>query len=217
MKSTYQNWSLWRQKSVEHRLERLESDDADEVRDVILSFIDGNLPQRALSPISEQTKHPEDSVRAASVCALGGLQSQVGSNYVLHALRDPSIRVRMAGVYLLTGRSDLWSECRGSLPDLFDDTSLDVRIESFHLGRRMGFPDFAGRVAAGLEEDARMGRIANFAARRDALEAITGQQQRLYTPYVFGQPPHGDALRVARVELACRWQDWLSENWAQRV
>ena len=38
VKSTYQNWSLWRQKSVEHRLERLESDDADEVRDVILSL-----------------------------------------------------------------------------------------------------------------------------------------------------------------------------------
>ena len=61
-----------------------------------------------------------------------------------------------------------------------------------------------------------MGRIANFAARRDALESITGQRLPLHPPYVFGQPPQGDALRVARVELACRWMNWLSGNWPVR-
>ena len=122
----------------------------------------------------------------------------------------------MAGVYLLTRRSDLWSKCGGSLADLFDDTSLDVRIESLHLAGRMGFPEFVERIAAGLEEDATMGRIANFAARRDALEATTGQQLPLHPPYVFGQRSQGDALRVARVYLACRWMDWLSGNWPER-
>ena len=116
----------------------------------------------------------------------------------------------MAGVYLLTQRSDLWSKCRESLADCFDDPSLDVRIESLHLARKMAFPDFVERIATGLEEDARMGRIANFAARRDALEAITGQQLPARPPYKFGQPSQGDARRVARVELALRWMDWLT-------
>ena len=48
----------------------------------------------------------------------------------------------------------------------------------------------------GLEEDARMGRIANFAARRDALEAITGQQLPARPPFKSGQPSQGDARRV---------------------
>lgn len=118
----------------------------------------------------------------------------------------------MAGVYLLTRRSDLWSECRESLANCFGDPSLDVRIESFHLARKMAFPDFVERIASGLEEDARMGRIANFAARRDALEAITGQQLPARPTYKFGQPSQGDARRVARVELALRWMDCLRLN-----
>jgi len=77
----------------------------------------------------------------------------------------------------------------------------------------MAYPDFAEGIVAGLEEDARMGRVANFAARRDALEAITGQRLPLIPPYVPGQPSQEDSLRVARVDLARRWEDWLSENW----
>ena len=119
----------------------------------------------------------------------------------------------MAGVYLLTQRSDLWSKCRECLAACFDDSSLDVRIESLHLARKMAFPDFVERIADGLEDDARMGRIANFAARRDALEAITGQQLPARPPFEFGQPSQGDARRVARVELALRWMDWLRVNW----
>ncbi|MDE3001575.1 MAG: hypothetical protein OXU79_21060 [Gemmatimonadota bacterium] len=57
-----------------------------------------------------------------------------------------------------------------------------------------------------------MGRIANFAARRDALEAITGLRLPLQPEYKHGQPPQIDALRVARVNQALRWMDWKSEN-----
>ena len=170
---------------------------------------------RAISLICKQTKHPVADVRAAALCALaGGPPSQVNSDYILSAFRDSSPIVRMAGVYLLQGRSDLWSECSVSLSGLFNDTSLDVRIESFYLATKMAYPDFAEGIVAGLEEDARMGRVANFAARRDALEAITGQ--RLPTtrpPFVHGGTPHTDASRDARVDLARRWEDWLSENW----
>ena len=217
VKRPYENWSSWRQKSVEHRLDRFESGNPDEVKEAILSFVGEDLPQRAISPICRQSKHPVADVRAAAVCALaGGPPSRVDSDYVLHALGDPSVRVRMAGVYLLLRRSDLWSKCGGSLADCFDDSSLDVRIESLVLARKMAHPEFSGGIAAGLEEDARMGRIANFAARTDALEAITGQQLPARPPFKFGQPSQGDPLKVARVYLACRWQDWLSEKWPAR-
>ena len=210
--SPYRNWSSWRKHAIEYRLDRLNN--PDEVKDVILSFIGDDLPHRVVSLICKQTKHPIADVRAAALCALaGGPLSQVNSDYIMSAFRDSSPIVRMAGVYLLRGRSDLWPECRASFRDLFDDTSLDVRIESFHLAERMAYPDFAEGIVAGLEEDAWMRRVANFAARQDALEAITGQRLPTRPPFVHGDTPHTDARRDARVDLARRWEDWLSENW----
>ncbi|MDE2887222.1 MAG: S8 family serine peptidase [Gemmatimonadota bacterium] len=214
VKSPFVVWSSWQRKSVENRLEILERANRDKVRDVILSFIGDDLPQRAAGAVRKHVNHPEVCIRAATVCALaGGKSSQVDSDFISTAFRDVSPVARMAGVYLLTRRSDLWPLCRDSLAALFDDPSLDVRIESVHLARKMASPDFVERIASGLEEDARMGRIANFAARRDALEAITGQQLPARPPFKFGQPSQGDARRVARVELALRWMDWLRVNW----
>ena len=210
--SPYRNWSSWRKHAIEYRLDRLNN--PDEVKDVILSFIGDDLPHRVVSLICKQTKHPIADVRAAALCALaGGPLSQVNSDYIMSAFRDSSPIVRMAGVYLLRGRSDLWSECSVSLSGLFNDTSLDVRIESFYLATKMAYPDFAEGIVAGLEEDARMRRVANFAARQDALEAITGQRLPTRPPFVHGDTPHTDARRDARVDLARRWEDWLSENW----
>ena len=77
----------------------------------------------------------------------------------------------------------------------------------------MAYPDFAAEIAAGLEEDAQMGRVANFGARRDALEAITGQQFPLNSPPEPGKIPHSNSLRDARMDLARRWKDWLSREW----
>lgn len=136
-----------------------------------------DVPKRAARAVREHTRQPNAGVRAASLCALADKPpSFADSGYIVHALRDVSPVVRLAGVYLLTQRSDLWSKCRECLADWFDDLSLDVRIESLHLARKMAYPDFAEKIATGLDEDARLGRIANFTARRDALEAITGQQ-----------------------------------------
>ena len=214
--SPYQNWSFWRKSSPEHRLDGLKGNNPDEVKDVILSFVGDDLPHRAISLICKQTKHSVDSVRAAALCALaGGPPSQVDSGYILSAFRDSSPIVRMAGLYLLRGRSDLWPECSVSLSGLFNGTSLDVRIESLYLATKMAYPDFAEGIVAGLEEDARMRRVANFAARRDALEAITGQRLPLKPPFVPGQPSQEDSLCVARVDLARRWESWLSANWLE--
>ncbi len=211
--SPFRTWSSLRRESVEDRLAILEMASHDRVRDAILSLVGVDLPQRAVRAIYKRTSHPEAAIRAASLCALaGGESSQVDSDFISGAFRDGSPVVRMAGVYLLMHRLDLWSECRESLADCFDDLSLDVRIESLHLARKMAFPDFVERIASRLEEDARMGRIANFAARRDALEAITGQRLQLQPAYKHGQPPQIDALRVARVYLASRWMNCLSDN-----
>ena len=213
----YQTWSSLRKISPEDRLNQIERDNPDDVREAILSFIGDDLPDRTSRAICKQTKHRVPQVRAAALCAIArGRRALVNSDYALDALRDSSQVVRMAGVYLLTRRSDLWSECAECLSDCFDDSSLDVRIETLVLARSMAYPDFAEPIVNGLEDDARMGRVANFAARRDALEAITGQRLPLCPPYVSGQPSQGDPLRVARVYLACRWQDWLSENWGMR-
>ena len=211
--SPYLNWSSLRKNSLEYRLDQLNGNNPDEVKDAILSFIGDNLSHQAMNLICKQVTHPIGSVRAAALCALAGRSSQVNSDYILGAFRDSSPSVRMAAVYLLQSCPNLWSECKASLHGLFDDTSLDVRYESLRLAKRMAYPDFVEEIVTGLEEDARMGRIANFAARRDTLEAITGQRLPVEPPWVHGDTPHADTRRDARVALARRWEDWLSQDW----
>ena len=208
--SPYQIWSEWRKRSVEYRMDQLSAGDSDQVRDVILSFVGDPFLDEALQPITECLNHPKSDVRAVTLCVLASKMSEVNPDYIKEGFRDVAPIVRSAAVYLLQNCPTLWSECSASLSVLFNDPSLDVRYVSFTLARRMAHPRFAEEIVSGLEEDARMGRISNFAARRDTLEAITGHRLPERPPYyVHGQPYYSDARRDARVDLARRWEDWL--------
>ena len=212
--SPYQYWSTWKRKSVEQRLGCLSRANSDGVKDVILSFIGDDLQERATCAIGGYTSNPVAHVRAASLCALAGAPSfLVRSDYIFRAFRDTSPIVRMGGVYLLSYRSDLWSECRESLEDLFDDLNLDVRIGSLDLARRMACPEFAIRVSGGLEQDALNDRVANYGNRIEALQAITGKRLPFRLPSARGKTSDVHAVRVAKVDLARRWKNWLNENW----
>ena len=200
--SPYQTWSEWRKRSVEYRMDQLSAGDSDQVRDIILSFVDDPFPDAALQPISECLNHPKSEVRAAALCALASKTSEVNPDYIKEGFRDVAPIVRSAAVYLLQNCPALWSECSASLSVLFNDPSLDVRYVSFNLARRMAHPRFAEEIVSGLEEDARMGRISNFAARRDALEAITGHRLPERPPYYV----HGQ-FGITRTSAAMR--EWI--------
>ena len=207
--SPYQIWSAWRKSSVEYRMDQLSAGDSEQVKDVILSFVGDALPDAAVQQISKCLIHPEPEVRAACLCALASKTSGVNPDYIKEGCRDVSPIVRSAVVHLLQNCPALWSECSASLRTLFSDTSLDVRYVSLHLARRMAHPRFAAEIVSGLDEDARMDRITNFAARSDALEAITGHRLPLKYPDLHGVRYYSDALRDARMDLARRWEDWL--------
>ena len=199
-------------------MDQLSAGDSEQVKDIILSFVGDPFPDAALQSISECLNHPKSEVRAAALCALASKTSEVNPDYIKEGFRDVAPIVRSAAVYLLQNCPALWSECSASLSVLFNDPSLDVRYVSFNLARRMAHPRFAEEIVSGLEEDARMNRISNFAARRDALEAITGHRLplkaslRAWTSVLLGR-----ALRDARVDLARRWEDWLRQDWPSRA
>jgi len=207
--SPYQTWSEWQKRSVEYRIDQLGVGDSGQVRDIILSFLGAELPDAALEPIGENLNHPKPEVRAAALCALASKTSEANPDYIEEGLRDVSSIVRSAALHLLQNCPDLWPECGASLSVLFNDTSLDVRYVSFNLARRMAHPRFAEEIVSGLEEDAHMNRISNFASRRDALEAITGHRLPLKNSDLRGVRYYSDELRDARVDLARRWEDWL--------
>ena len=216
--SPYRTWSGWRKSSVEYRMDQLSDGDSEQVKDVILSFVGDPLPDAALQLIKKCLNHPEPEVRAACLCALASKTSEVNSDYIKEACRDVAPIVRSAAVHLLQGCPALWFECSASLSVLFNDPSLDVCYVSLHLARKMAHPRFAEEIVSGLEEDARMNRISNFAARRDALGAITRHRLPERPPYyVHGQPYYSDVRRDARVDLARRWEDWLRQNWPSRA
>ncbi len=188
---------------------KLNSTDHEEVKDAILSFFGDAIPSQAIEPISKHIKHPIANVRTAALCALATEPAHVNANYILGAFQDSSPNVRMAGVYLLQRCQSLWPDCKMSFRNLFNDTSLDVRYQSLLLAAQMAYPDFTEEIVAGIEEDARMGRVANFAARRDALETIIGQRFALSASREPGQTSHSNSFRRARMDLARRWEDWL--------
>ena len=209
----YRNWLSWRSSPLEQRLVKLNSTNPEEVKDTILSFLGDAIPLQAIEPIVEHLKHPIADVRTVALCALAAEPAQINTNYILGAFQDSSPNVRMAGVYLLQKCQNLWLDCKTSFCDLFNDASLDVRYQSLIQAAKMPYPDFTEPIAAGLEEDARMGRVANFGVRRDALEAITGQRFPLDSPPEPGKIPHSNSVRNARMDLARRWEDWLSSDW----
>ena len=199
-------------------MDRLDAGDSDQVKNVILSFVGDALPDAALQLIKKYLNHPEPEVRAVCLCALASKTSEVNSDYIKEACRDVSRIVRSAAVHLLQGCPALWSECSASLSVLFNDPSLDVRYVSIRLADKTALPRFAEEIASGLEEDARMNRVCLFAARRDALEAITRHRLPERPPYyVHGQPYYSDVRRDARVDLARRWEDWLRQDWPSRA
>lgn len=195
---------------------KLNSTDHEEVKDAILSFLGNAIPPQAIEPISKHVKHPIATVRTAALCALATEPAQINANHILDAFRDSSPNVRMAGIYSLQKCQNLWPDCKTSFSNLLNDTSLDVRYQSLLLAAQMAYPDFAAEIAAGLEEDTQMGRVANFTARRDALEAITGQQFPLNSPPKPGNIPHSNSVRDARMDLARQWKDWLSREWVTK-
>ena len=199
-------------------MDRLGAGDSEQVKNVILSFVGDALPDAALQLIKKYLNHPEPEVRAACLCALASETSEVNPDYIKEGCRDVSPIVRSAAVHLLQSCPALWSECSASLSVLFNDPSLDVRYVSLHLARKMAHPRFAEEIVSSLEEDARMNRISNFAARRDALGAITRHRLPERPPYyVHGQPYYSDVRRDARVDLARRWEDWLRRDWPSRA
>ena len=213
----YQTWSAWRKHPVEYRIDRLDSADSDQVKDIILSFLGDALPVAAIKPIGECSTHPTPGVRAAALCALASEASEVEPDRIAEGIGDDSPIVRSAAVHLLQNCPALWSECGASLIVLFNDPSLDVRYVSIRLAERMAHPRLAEEIASGLEEDARHDRACHFGARREALEAITGHRLPLNPPYVHGHPHYSGKLRHGRLDLARRWEEWLRNDWPDRA
>lgn len=74
----------------------------------------------------------------------------------------------------------------------------------------MRHPACVAPLIAGLEADARDGRIACFGARCLALTAIIGHEVPLDPPWRDGQCPYAEYTRRARLGVAARWQAWLA-------
>jgi len=213
-----QTWTVLRSLSVATRLGMLEDSDPEHVVAAILSFVgdENALPDEVFTPFRTCLRHPDSRVRAAALCALAMGTSPVNDSEIIEAFRDDSPFVRAAIINLLRNHSDLWSECTTVLPDLFNDTNPDVRYAALQLAVQMADPQMAGTILAGLEEDARAKRISSFGARRDALEAITGHRLEMTPPYRHGEPFYSDDRRASWLDLARRWNEWITDVWQPR-
>ena len=206
----YARWRAWRQESVEDRLLVMGGADAGRATEAVLSFLPDALPTVALPLVRSLARHRAPRLRTAALCALATRPGDLTVDDVLPMVGDGEPGVRMAALDALDRCPHVWNEAVPSLIETIRDPSADVAYWAIRLAGRLRHPDAVVPLIAGLEADAREGRIACFGARCLALTALTGQEFPLDPPWRDGNCPYAEERRQARLGIAARWQASLT-------
>ena len=198
----------WRAADPEERVRALRSAEGEDLVDALLAFLPEGVGGAAAGALRALLAHRAPRVRAAALCALAAGPEALAAAEARMALGDPDARVRAAGLYALQLRPPLADGCRDLLPALLADDSTDVRFMTVQLAEQLGDAGLARAVAAGLKDDARLDRVGCFAARCQALRALTGRDvPTAAAPRVA----LGAARRQWRLEQAAAWRRALGD------
>jgi hypothetical protein len=206
----FECWRAWRQESVEDRLHAMAGSDLSRATEAVLSFLPDELAAVALPLVRSLARHRAPRLRIAAVCALATRSDDLAADEVLPVLQDREPGVRMAGLYALDRGPHLWDAAGPLLIETIQDPSGDVAYWAIRLAGKLREAACVEPLIAGLEADARAGRIACFGARCLALTALTGQEFPLDPPWRDGNCPYAEERRQARLGVAARWQAWLA-------
>lgn len=208
----YRAWREWREKPLPVRLQSLMNENEEGALPILLAFLPGELPTEAAETVKKLLVHPSFRIRTAAICVLAATSDLLTKEHIASACKDESPNVRMAAIAAIRKSPRLWAEMSGCLTQAFADPSLDVRYAAFRLAAVIKHPDFAEKLAQGLEEDARNKRLANYSARCAALTSITGYQMPAVPGWQPGECPYSERSFQARLVTVQRWKQRLSAD-----
>lgn len=182
----YRRYEAWRTRPENDRAGAgadLASSDPDAAAEAVLSLLPDQVAgfgdsaiQRLREPLDRTPSAVEAAPRlaAALLCVLAHQPEQLTVTHLAAGIRHPDARVRGAALFALERARDHWDGCAPLVERAFSDESLVVRFAALKLAATVRDARWLLSLLAGLDDDVAQRRLANYAARRNALTAITG-------------------------------------------
>lgn len=147
-------------------------------------------------------------VRAAALLAAS---SEITYIELKDLLRESSSHIKMAVLYTLHNRRDLWNDSIHYVIDLCKDEDLNIQYCAIKVASTIGDSIFLKPLIDGLLEDAVQLRVSIFGARCDALQLLTGITYELEPEFQDGQCWYSERSTESRVNMALKWQQYIEK------
>lgn len=201
----YSLWQNWKSKDESLRLAAIQDQDDEVVLHAILSFVGERLPREIAVQTSSLLASRSDRVRAAAIVGLAFQAEPITGASLRRFLQDRSHYVRMAALFALNCRPDMWLELAADVISLFSDPDQNIRYCAIKLASTINNGCFVKPLIAGLYDDAIQERVSTFGARCGALEAITGISYEPVPEWREGQCFYSERSTQARLHIARMW------------
>jgi hypothetical protein len=154
---------------------------------------------------------PFPKVRAATLIKLAA-SSEITYNIMEVMLNDLNSYVRMAALFVLHNREDMWSEFSSKVIELFKDQDINIRYCAIKLASVMGCPSFIKPLISGLLDDAVQQRVSTFGARCEGLQLLTGIVYEPEPEFRDGQCFYSELSTQSRISVALKWHIKFNVN-----
>ncbi|GLX69665.1 S8 family serine peptidase [Paenibacillus glycanilyticus] len=201
----YSIWKEWKSKDVSTHLNAMNDSNEGVVVAALLSLHDGQLPDVIEAQLISLLKHRSMKIRTAVIIAFSSYPDRIPYGDLLQLLHDEDSYVRMAALFTLSHRSELWNEKPYEMIRLFQDSDLNLQYCAVTLASFLKIQNFIEPLISGLYDDAKNNRVSIFGARCNALEAITGVAFDPIPEWREGQCFYSDLSRQARLHIAQMW------------
>lgn len=114
---------------------------------------------------------PSHKIRAAALCKLTTFPN-ITCIELKEMLSDPSSYVKMAALFYLHNRKDLWTDSISHVIPLFKDEDYNIQYCAIKLASAIGDSSLIKPLISGLLNDAVQLRVSIFGARCEALRAF---------------------------------------------
>lgn len=148
-------------------------------------------------------------VRAAALCSLT-TTTEITFNEIEYMLRDPDSYMKMAALFAVRYRADLWEMFYSYIVRLFSDPDINIQYCAIKLASIMGHPCFIKPLISGLLDDAEQLKVSTFGARCKGLESLTGIVYEPVPVFRDGQCWYSEESIQSRIHIALQWEQYAS-------
>lgn len=148
---------------------------------------------------------PFPKVRAATLIK-SATSPEITYNVMETMFNDLNSYVKMAALYALHRREDMWKQLSSKVIELFTDQDDNIRYCAIKLAAVIGDRSFIKPLISGLLDDAMQQRVSTFGARCEGLQLLTGIVFEPEPEFRDGQCFYSELSTKSRISIAFKWQ-----------